>query len=198
MSEATHDGVPARVVQGARGFTAGAGDLWGAVTDVERIPRWFLPISGELALGGRYQLEGNAGGTITRCDRPDGFDVTWEFAGQVSWVAVGLEPDGDGARLTLRHIMPKDEAGEAHWAQYGPGATGVGWDLACCGLALHLARGGGRVDRSESDAWLASAAGKDFVRRCARDWSEAHIAAGEAPDTARAMAGETARFYTGG
>ena len=26
-------------------------------------PRWFLPISGELRLGGRYQLTGNAGGT---------------------------------------------------------------------------------------------------------------------------------------
>ena len=30
----------------------------------ERIPRWFLPVSGDLRLGGRYQLEGNAGGEV--------------------------------------------------------------------------------------------------------------------------------------
>ena len=45
-------------------------DLWDACTNAERIPRWFLPVSGELRDGGRYQLEGNAGGTIERCDPP--------------------------------------------------------------------------------------------------------------------------------
>ena len=44
--------------------------LWDACTNAERIPRWFLPVSGDLRLGGRYQLEGNAGGTIERCDPP--------------------------------------------------------------------------------------------------------------------------------
>lgn len=39
--------------------------MWDACTDPERIPRWFLPISGDLRLNGRYQLEGNAGGAIT-------------------------------------------------------------------------------------------------------------------------------------
>jgi hypothetical protein len=33
-------------------------DLWDAVTNIERIPRWFLPISGDLKVGGSYQLEG--------------------------------------------------------------------------------------------------------------------------------------------
>ena len=36
-------------------------DLWDAITSAERIPRRFLPISGDLRLGGRYQLEGHAG-----------------------------------------------------------------------------------------------------------------------------------------
>ena len=35
-----------------------------ALTDPERIGRWFLPISGDFRLGGRYQFEGNAGGKI--------------------------------------------------------------------------------------------------------------------------------------
>ena len=66
-------------------------DLWDVLTNAERIPRWFLPISGELELGGRYQLEGNAGGVITACEPPLHFTVTWEFGRDVSWAEVRLE-----------------------------------------------------------------------------------------------------------
>jgi hypothetical protein len=48
-------------------------DLWDACTNPKRIPRWFLPVSGDLRVGGRYQLEGNASGTIERCDPPNSF-----------------------------------------------------------------------------------------------------------------------------
>jgi uncharacterized protein YndB with AHSA1/START domain len=65
-----HDGKPARVVVAARTYDTGTEDLWDALTSRERIPRWFLPIEGDLKLGGRYQLKGNAGGTISRCDPP--------------------------------------------------------------------------------------------------------------------------------
>jgi len=34
--------------------------------------RWFLPIEGDLKLGGKYQLKGNAGGTITQRVRRQG------------------------------------------------------------------------------------------------------------------------------
>jgi uncharacterized protein YndB with AHSA1/START domain len=44
------------------------------------IPRWFLPIAGDLRLGGRFQLEGNAGGEITECRPPRRLAVTWELA----------------------------------------------------------------------------------------------------------------------
>ena len=56
-------------------------DLWDALTSKERIPRWFLPVEGDLKLGGRYQLKGNAGGTITACTPPNHFAATWEFGG---------------------------------------------------------------------------------------------------------------------
>ncbi len=197
VKDATRDGQPARVVGGARTYATDIDDLWDALTNIKRIPRWFLPITGDLKLGGRYQLQGNAGGKITRCDPPEALDVTWEFADNVSWVTVRLEPDGDGARLTLEHTMPKDEAGEAHWEQFGPGATGVGWDLSFLGLALHLESGGEAIERDANDAWLASDAGKSFIRDCAKAWGEAHITAGETPDLARAMAGRTADFYAG-
>src|ERR1022692_1430641 len=54
-------------------------DAW-----LDRFRRWFLPVSGDLRLGGRFQIEGNASGTIERCDPPKGFTATWEYGGAVS------------------------------------------------------------------------------------------------------------------
>lgn len=198
VQDREHEGKPARVVAAARTYATGQSDLWDALTNAERIPRWFLPITGDLRLGGHYQLEGNAGGTITRCDEPEALDVTWEYAGNLSWVTVTLAPDGVGTRLTLEHTMLKDEAGEEHWRQYGPGATGVGWDLSFLGLAQHLESGGEAIDREANDAWLASDDGKAFMQKSADAWGIAHIANGEKPDVARAMAARTAEAYAGG
>jgi uncharacterized protein YndB with AHSA1/START domain len=46
-----------------RTYDAAVDDVWDACTNPERIARWFLPLSGELRVGGRYQLQGNASGT---------------------------------------------------------------------------------------------------------------------------------------
>ena len=73
------DGRPARVVVAARSYDATPDDVWEAITSAERIPRWFLPVTGELRLGGRYQLQGNAGGEITRCEPPRHLAITWEY-----------------------------------------------------------------------------------------------------------------------
>ena len=78
------DESPATAVSISRSFQTTVDDLWDAVTSADRIPRWFLPVTGDLALGGRYQLEGNAGGTITQCERLSSFSLTWEFAGSLS------------------------------------------------------------------------------------------------------------------
>lgn len=196
VEETTRGGQAVRVVVGTRSYPTDSADLWDALTNPERIPRWFLPIAGDLRPGGRYSLEGNASGTIERCDSPTALDLTWEFAGSVSWVAVRLEPTDDGTRLTLKHSMLKDDAGEAHWEQFGPGATGVGWDLSFLGLGWFLDDGGQPLDRETIDAWMASNAGKQFIRECAEAWAEAHIKAGESPETARAMAQRTAAAYT--
>lgn len=197
VQDRVHEGKPARVVAASRTYATDQEDLWDALTNKERIPRWFLPITGDLKLGGRYQLEGNAGGTITRCDRPDALDLTWEFGESKSWVVVRLQPDGDGTRLLLEHILSKDKADDEHWAKFGPGATGVGWDLSFLELGLHLKSGGKAIDREASDAWMSTDEGKSFVRRSAEAWGSAHIAAGEVPDVASGMATRTAEAYAG-
>ncbi|MEM6454752.1 MAG: SRPBCC family protein [Acidobacteriota bacterium] len=193
-----HDGQPARAVECARTFQADAATLWAALTDREQLPRWFLPIDGELRVDGRYQLEGNAGGTIQRCDAPSALDVKWEFGGGTGWVQLRLAPDADGTRLTLTHISPRDEASDKHWATYGPAATGVGWDLSFHGLGHYLAGGGAALDRAAHEAWFGTDDGKAFIRRCADAWRQAHVASGEDAAVAEGMATRTAGFYTGG
>src|SRR6478609_8066841 len=88
LSRRDSDG--AYVLVATRSYPTSAEDLWDALTTAERIPRWFLPITGDLRLGGRYQLQGNAGGQVERCEPPRDLGLTWEMQGQVSWVNVAL------------------------------------------------------------------------------------------------------------
>ena len=46
-----------RMVSLERDFDAPIEEVWDALTNPERIGRWFLPISGDYRLGGSYQLE---------------------------------------------------------------------------------------------------------------------------------------------
>ena len=185
----------ARVLTISRVYETSHEDLWEACTDPDRIPRWFLPISGDLRPGGRYAFEGNASGTIERCEPPHSVAATWEYGGATSWVELRLTPEPDGrARFTLEHVAHvEDEI----WAQFGPGAVGVGWDGAVLGLTLYLAGDGETVDRGAVEAWQASDEGREFFRRSSDGWAEAGIAAGTDPAEAQAAAARTTDFYTG-
>ena len=185
----------ARVMTISQTYDASVEDVWDACTNPERIPRWFLPISGDLRLGGRYQLEGNAGGTVERCDPPKSFTVTWEMQGDVSWVEVRLAPAEDGrTRFELEHVA---HVAQEFWDQYGPGAVGVGWDLALLGLASYLAADGSGVTPEQSEAWMASEEGRRFATASSERWCEASIEAGTDEAAARGAAERTTAFYTG-
>jgi uncharacterized protein YndB with AHSA1/START domain len=146
-SETADDG-PVHVVELRRTYDARAEDVWDACTNPERMPRWFLPVSGDLRLGGRFQLEGNAGGEITECEPPRRLAVTWEFGGDTSLVTLDLTPaGGDATDLLLRHAVGDND----HWATYGPGATGVGWDHAAGSRAVPPQRRLGRRSRGLSN-----------------------------------------------
>ena len=183
----------ARTVTISRTYGAAIEDVWDACTNAERIPRWFLPVSGDLRLGGHYQLQGNAGGTIERCDPPKSFFATWEFGGQVSWIEVRLTAEAAGeTRLEIEHIA---RVGDERWAEFGPAAVGIGWDMIVMGLALHL-YGRSAVDPKNSAAWAVSEEGKRFMRLSGERWCEAHVATGDDEAEARAMADRTIAAYT--
>lgn len=187
------DGKPAKAVVASCVYDTDIADLWDALTSKERIERWFLPVSGELKLGGRYQFEGNAGGTITECVPQKKIAATWEFAGGVTWVTVTLTPEGERTRLELEHVAPIDP----HWGQFGPGAVGVGWDLGLMGLALHVANPGAGKPPEAAPEWLGSPAGKNIVGLSVAGWRDADIAAGEDEIRARQAAENTRKAYTG-
>jgi uncharacterized protein YndB with AHSA1/START domain len=183
----------AMVLTISQAYDTDLADLWEAVTDAERIARWFLPVTGELRLGGRYQLEGNAGGVIQACDPPHGFDATWEYGEGVSWIEVRLVEEGEGrTRFTLHHIAEVDDA---TWEQYGPGAVGIGWDQAVLGFALHI-RSGSANDAREFMGWTATPEGIRFTTRVGEAWHDADVNAGADPAEARARADRTIEAYT--
>jgi uncharacterized protein YndB with AHSA1/START domain len=186
------DGAATRIVVARRTYATDQAELWDAVTNPDRLPRWFLPVTGELRVGGRYQLEGNAGGTVERCDEPERFAVTWEYGGQVSWVTVTLSPVDDGTTLEVAHEAPVDPA---FWAQFGPGATGVGWELGLVGLGLHLETGA-PVDPEEALSWPTTPDGVAFVRHVAAGWARAAVADGDDAAAADDAAENTVVFYT--
>jgi uncharacterized protein YndB with AHSA1/START domain len=188
------DGQPVRTVVARRSYRAAIDDVWDALTNAERLPRWFLPVTGELTPGRRYQFEGNAGGEVLACDKPEHAAVTWEFGGKVSWLELRLTEGDEGTVLLLEHTAPIDPE---FWEQYGPGAVGVGWDLSLMGLAQHLATGADN-DPAAFAAWVATEEGRAFVGGCSAAWAEADIAAGREDSSARAAAERTTAFYTGG
>jgi uncharacterized protein YndB with AHSA1/START domain len=191
VRKATRDGRPARVVVADCSFDTTVEDLWDAITNPERIRRWLIPISGDLRLGQRYQLEGNAGGEIIACDPPKLLTVTWEFGDSISWVAAALATVNRGASLTLEHTAHLDE----HWEKFGPSAAGVGWDVWFLALRRHLATGESFTDEQSSE-WLLTRAGRDFARLSADGWRRAAVTDGEDPAQAQAAADRTFDFYT--
>ena len=186
------DGHAARSVTLSRSYATTVEDVWDAVTNGARIPRWLLPVSGELHHGGRYQLEGNAGGVITVCEPPSHLALTWEFSEDVSWVEVRLSDESAGhAQLTLTHTAHLSE----HWHEYGPGAVGVGWELGLMGLAMHLTRP--TQPKPDEAVFATSLDGKAFITGSSERWGQAAVEVGTDLDAARAAARRTIAFYTG-
>jgi uncharacterized protein YndB with AHSA1/START domain len=184
----------ARTVLVRRTYDETIGNVWGACTDPERISQWFLPVSGDLHLGGTYQLEGNAGGEILRCEPPRLFGVSWVYGAlpeeaDFSEVEVRLAATAD--RRTVFELEHAAVVDPTMWGRFGPGGVGVGWDLGLLGLFRHL--------RGESEgvlrAWQESEEAALFMTKSSEEWGAAYEASGAAPAEASAGAAATTRAY---
>ena len=120
-------------------------DLWSAITDPDRLGRWFGQVDGELSQGGEFRVQipdaGERTGRVETRERPqrlvvatretDGsyrrgqgvppFDAVWDIT---------LTADGDGTILVIEvKGMPRDKI-----AFYG-----AGWQIHAENLAAYLA-----------------------------------------------------------
>lgn len=177
-----------------RTFDTDAIDLWNACTNPQRLSRWFEPVRGDLALGGRYTLTSSGTeGSILRCEAQHHLAITWEYEGEISYVDVDVIPTAE-ERTVLRvthHVPPGD-----HWETYGPGATGVGWEEGLRALSLHLA-GDARSAPEETEGFASSSEGRSLTRLVANAWGRADEEAGTPASDAEGRALKTAEFYLG-
>ncbi len=181
-----------------RTYDAPIEDVWDALTNPARIGRWFLPISGDFRLGGRYQFEGNAGGEIRSCERPNRLVVTWVYMdtgnpADVSEVELKLSPAGESQ--TIFEMVHTAVVPDEMWDQFGPGAVGVGWDGGVLGLSLHLQ--GGEIAPEDREAWPMTEEGREFYQRSSEAWGEANRAAGASAELVAQNIAATTAFYTG-
>jgi len=120
-------------------------DLWSAITDPDRLARWFGEVAGELSPGGEFRVHiADAGARIGRveaCDAPQRllvttretdesyrrgqgvppFDATWDIT---------LTADGDQTALVIEVTgMPLDKIA----------FFGAGWQIHAESLAAYLA-----------------------------------------------------------
>lgn len=165
-----------------RHYPAEPADVWAAITDPERVRRWFLPLTGDLRAGGSFRLEGNAGGDILDCAPPSLLRVT--FGGPTSLVEVRLAAEGDGTSLELEHAVPVAMAGSVAGALF----VGPGWDGALLGVGLYLA---GEV-ADDPAAAASSPEAQRFSARSIERWvavvEATGKATGEQVETGRAIA----------
>jgi uncharacterized protein YndB with AHSA1/START domain len=174
---ARDDGTDTVSVTLSRAYDADAEDVWDALTNPDRLPRWFYPVSGNLAVGGSFQFEGNAGGEVRRCDRPTWLQVT--FGGPDSVLDVRLAVTGHSTTVELTHTVPLAMAGSGAGALF----VGPGWDGALLGLGIHV-RGlsvGDPVETANSPEVI------EFNRGSISRWTEAIEFSGTA--TAEEIAG---------
>ncbi len=187
------DGKPAKAVVASCVYATDPADLWDAVTNPERLPRWFAPVTGDLELGGRFHIQGNASGTITECIPHRRIAATWEFGNGLSWITITLRPKDEGTELELEHVALIDP----HWDMFGPGAVGVGWDLSFLGLAHNLDDPTAARPPGADESWFTTPEAKDLLRLASDGWGRADVAAGEDEGEALAAAEATRKFYTG-
>lgn len=146
-----------RTLRFERAYATGGDDLWAAITEPERLARWFARVGGNLRTGGTYEVvfdeddpSQRAWGTVLECDPPHHLAVSWIFGDdQKSVLVVDLLEDGDRTRLELVHrALPRGATAGygAGWHTYldqldahlaGRDAGGAGWDASWKALLPH-------------------------------------------------------------
>ncbi|MFB9881797.1 hypothetical protein ACFFMN_28055, partial [Planobispora siamensis] len=134
-------------------------------------------------------------GQILRCEPPRLLKVSWLYGPDAdAWpgtseveVRLAAGPAGD----TEFELIHAAVVGEPLLPTYGPGAGGVGWDLVLLALGRFLAGS----ETTGHEEFEKSPEGREFGRRSAAAWGQAHLAAGGEPEHVAAAVEATTKFY---
>lgn len=166
--------------------------VWAALTEPDRLARWYGPVEGTVASGSTVRFpRSGAEATIEICDHHRFFNLAWDPQNDGGLVQVSLTKVQEGTVLTLRHTLPRNQ----HWDQYGPAAVGLGWDGMLLALSFYL-QGDDRLAPEDQQAFSAGEEGRAFTKRSAEAWKDAHVKAGADELKAEQAARQSYEAYT--
>jgi uncharacterized protein YndB with AHSA1/START domain len=97
----------ARVAVFKRTFDAPIEDVWDACTNPDRLCRWYVPITGDLRVGGTFQQAPMGSGVITHCEAPR--ELKLSLGGGVDEIELCLSTTPAGTTLELQHATTIDQ-----------------------------------------------------------------------------------------
>jgi uncharacterized protein YndB with AHSA1/START domain len=129
----------ARVAVFKRTYATTVEDLWDACTDPERLRRWYVPVTGDLRVGGTFEQVNMGSGTIVVCDAPHLLKLSLgrNGADEIE-VRLAAGPEDGTATLELQHATTLDShniGGEMYDAIY---CMGGGYYPRLQALDMHL------------------------------------------------------------
>lgn len=98
----------ARVAVFTRTYAAPIADVWDACTNPERLRRWYVPVTGDLRVGGTFAQAMMGSGTITRCEPPHRLSLS--LGGGADEIELRLTAgENDSTALELQHATTLDQ-----------------------------------------------------------------------------------------
>ena len=98
----------ARVAVFKRTYDAPIEDVWDACTNPDRLRRWYVPVTGDLRVGGTFDQSPMGSGVILQCDAPH--ELKLSLGGGADEIELRLSPTDDGqTALELQHATTIDE-----------------------------------------------------------------------------------------
>lgn len=128
----------ARVAVFTRNYNTTIDDLWDACTNPERLRRWYVPVTGDLQVGGSFQQTNMAPGTILVCDAPHFLKLSLGSGSDEIELRLSTKPEDGTTTLELQHATTLDSlniGGEMFDAIF---CMGGGYYPRLLALDLHL------------------------------------------------------------
>jgi uncharacterized protein YndB with AHSA1/START domain len=128
----------ARVAVFTRVYPTTEEDLWDACTNPERLRRWYVPVTGDLVVGGTFQQVNMGSGTILECRPPRLLKLSLGGGADEIELLISPGPREETAKLELQHATTLDShniGGEMYDAIF---CMGGGYYPRLRALDLHI------------------------------------------------------------